>query len=688
VCHWHPGTDPTVNFLTFGTIGAVDVRVTRIGGSIDSIDVSPHSKNIPVQLSAGKAVLTLSPNNKAWITVNGDDANPLFVFADSPKPPVPAGATYVGPGILDIPSPGNHYKPANNEIIYLDGGAWVRGNVDLRGTTGVLIMGPGVLSGDLWVGEAVNGLPFDQFLDYTMIEGDWFGGNAARVQEITIVDSPGYNFFSGATNAIGVKILSPWFFSTDGFQGVSHVDQSFVFNGDNAFAPGAAGVQNDDVTITSSFGGTTNNSVFSGGYWGFESDPAYTALADDIDVKTYNNDDWVPPAPLLASVFQVWMDNDDSAAGYRSQTYQNIRIEGDLAGPMLLLENKVYPFGGPYVFDPPLGNGYNFVFRNVSLEGTQAYLSEIKGWDPSNGFHGVVLDNVQVDGTIVTPSNLASYFDVNGYVWGLDFAAVDVTSISPASGPASGVSGVVVGGANFAAGASATVGGIAASNVVVDDSGQITLDVPALSPGVVHAVSVTNPSFSAGTLADGWFADFMDVPGGSVFHPFVEKLVRHTITAGCGGGSYCPSSSVTRAQMAVFLLRSHDGPGYMPPPCVVATFADVPCSSGFAPWVNELAARGITAGCGGDDYCPSNPVTRAQMAVFLLRTHDGSAYVPPACDVPTFPDVPCSSGYAPWVDELAARGITAGCGGGNYCPDNPVTRGQMAVFLVTTFALP
>ncbi len=96
----------------------------------------------------------------------------------------------------------------------------------------------------------------------------------------------------------------------------------------------------------------------------------------------------------------------------------------------------------------------------------------------------------------------------------------------------------------------------------------------------------------------------------------------------------------------------------------------------------------MTAGCGGGNYCPTDPVTRAQMAVFLLRTHDGSAYTPPACVTPTFADVPCSSAFAPWIDELALRGITAGCGGGNYCPATPVTRGQMAVFLVVTFALP
>jgi hypothetical protein len=140
--------------------------------------------------------------------------------------------------------------------------------------------------------------------------------------------------------------------------------------------------------------------------------------------------------------------------------------------------------------------------------------------------------------------------------------------------------------------------------------------------------------------------------------------------------------------MAVFLLRSKDGPAYTPPPCTTPVFTDVPCSSPLAPWIDELANRSVTAGCGTGLFCPTDAVTRGQMAVFLLRTHDGSSYVPPACTTPTFADVPCSSGFARWVDELAGRGITAGCGGGNYCPDVPVNRGQMAVFLVTTFGLP
>jgi hypothetical protein len=53
----------------------------------------------------------------------------------------------------------------------------------------------------------------------------------------------------------------------------------------------------------------------------------------------------------------------------------------------------------------------------------------------------------------------------------------------------------------------------------------------------------------------------------------------------------------------------------------------------------------------------------------------------------TFTDVPCSSNFAPWIYELVARNITAGCGGGNYCPALTANRGQMATFLVKTFSL-
>jgi hypothetical protein len=76
------------------------------------------------------------------------------------------------------------------------------------------------------------------------------------------------------------------------------------------------------------------------------------------------------------------------------------------------------------------------------------------------------------------------------------------------------------------------------------------------------------------------------------------------------------------------------------------------------------------------------------MAVFLLRAEHGSAYSPPPATGTVFADIPANFWAAGWIEQLVAEGITAGCGNGNYCPATPVTRDQMAVFLVKTFNLP
>jgi hypothetical protein len=180
---------------------------------------------------------------------------------------------------------------------------------------------------------------------------------------------------------------------------------------------------------------------------------------------------------------------------------------------------------------------------------------------------------------------------------------------------------------------------------------------------------------------------FDDVPAANGFYRFVETLLHRGVTTGCGPASYCPATPTTRGQMAVFVLVAREGPAYVPPACATPVFADVPASSGLCRWVEELARRGVVGGCGGGNYCPDAPVTREQMAVFVLRTLD-PAISPPACAPPNlYGDVPESSGFCRWIEELTTRGIVSGCGGGNYCPAAAVTREQMGVFLGVTFGL-
>lgn len=188
-------------------------------------------------------------------------------------------------------------------------------------------------------------------------------------------------------------------------------------------------------------------------------------------------------------------------------------------------------------------------------------------------------------------------------------------------------------------------------------------------------------------IADNTFAD---VPTTHWARDFVESLYAAAITAGCGNGNFCPGERVTRSQMAVFLLRGMHSSSYSPPAVGGSTgFGDVPTNYWAAAWIKQLAVEGITAGCGSGDYCPEYPVTRSQMAVFLLRSKYGSGYSPPAVGNSTgFGDVPANYWAGAWIKQLAAEGITAGCGNGNYCPETPVSREQMAVFLVRTFDLP
>ena len=170
---------------------------------------------------------------------------------------------------------------------------------------------------------------------------------------------------------------------------------------------------------------------------------------------------------------------------------------------------------------------------------------------------------------------------------------------------------------------------------------------------------MTNPDQTSGTLSGGYVANFLDVPLGNTFHPFVTTLVRNGITAGIGGGNYCIGQPTLRQQMAVFLLKGKFGVCYAPPPCA-GIFTDVPARSTFANWIEELAAQGITGRLRRGVYCPSAPVRRDQMAVFLLKAEHGSAYVPPAC-TGDFDDVACPSTFADWIEQLAAEQITTGC---------------------------
>lgn len=185
---------------------------------------------------------------------------------------------------------------------------------------------------------------------------------------------------------------------------------------------------------------------------------------------------------------------------------------------------------------------------------------------------------------------------------------------------------------------------------------------------------VTELFFAATDYSSGGVGTFWD-DDASVFQGDIEALVAAGITSGCGDGKFCPTANVTRGQMAAFLVRALGLPS-----APSMGFTDT-AGSVFAGNIDSLAAAGVTSGCGGTRYCPDAPVSRGQMAAFLVRALD----LPPA---PSAGFVDTSGNlFAGDIDRLAAAGITTGCGGDEYCPAAPVTRGQMAAFLVRAFDL-
>lgn len=233
------------------------------------------------------------------------------------------------------------------------------------------------------------------------------------------------------------------------------------------------------------------------------------------------------------------------------------------------------------------------------------------------------------------------------------------------------------------------------SNSPLITSGQATSQTTfsADVPGATMIVSVTETAAScfAVTATQAVQVDFLDVPPPDVFHDYITTLARNGVTKGCGNGNYCPTSSVTRGQMAAFLLRAEHGGGYAPPPATGTIFGDVTTSTPLASFIERLYNEGITNGCSASPllYCPASTVTRAQMAKFLLRTRFGPNFVPPTATGTVFQDVAAGSFLADWIEELATEGVTSGCSANPplYCPSNSVLRNQMAKFIVKMFVL-
>jgi hypothetical protein len=162
---------------------------------------------------------------------------------------------------------------------------------------------------------------------------------------------------------------------------------------------------------------------------------------------------------------------------------------------------------------------------------------------------------------------------------------------------------------------------------------------------------------------------------GSPYEPSIIKIADAGITSGCSTDLYCPYAIVTRAEMATFLVRAFGLPSSS-----TDAFSD-DGASGHHSSINALAAAGVTNGCQPGRYCPNSTVTRGELATFIMRA---LGLQPVSRDY--FSD-DNGSVHEPAINAVAAAGISTGCSSGKFCPTQSVTREQMAGFLANALGL-
>ena len=141
------------------------------------------------------------------------------------------------------------------------------------------------------------------------------------------------------------------------------------------------------------------------------------------------------------------------------------------------------------------------------------------------------------------------------------------------------------------------------------DARTLTGVLPALNPGTLYDVTVTNPDATTATMAKAFVTDFVDVASGTAFYPFVMNIAGAGVTSGCVAGQYCGGNEVTRAQMAIFMVRGLHGPFFVPAPAT-GIFADVPLGSFAVEWIEQFYSEGITTRVRGATRCASVRTTR------------------------------------------------------------------------------
>ncbi len=129
---------------------------------------------------------------------------------------------------------------------------------------------------------------------------------------------------------------------------------------------------------------------------------------------------------------------------------------------------------------------------------------------------------------------------------------------------------------------------------------------------------------------------------------------------------------VTRSEILKPILQAVLGVGFNPDPASGIPFTDVADTSFNADWIEKFLADGYTEGCAANMFCPQDIVTKEQLAKFIIKAKKGTGYTPITA-TGIYTDVPVGSFNADWIEALNIGSMTTGCATGRFCPKAAVT---------------
>ena len=385
----------------------------------------------------------------------------------------------------------------------------------------------------------------------------------------------------------------------------------------------------------------TRDQVYAG--WWRENDPDQAAWVDAVEategrVLTYFGQGWerFTKGGVIQAFFSASSGGITNSNRYGFFTERNERSFSVTQWPYLL------PKDDPWDLDPGLGNPFSSWRKTIPA----SKIAGLLGWD-------------------------------------------EVTDVHLVSGPtAASVSRVRFDGRDGGSDISTTVAGAwlryglgLRSSVVraIDDRAAPPTEAPRVPD---QGVGEEGQAPGQGETPYDELPPFQDIAG-HTHEEGIDTLRLAAIAEGCDQYSlyFCPNDQAKRLDVAIVLARAARLP--RPEAPYSRDFADVPDSFPHASEIHALAEAGITVGCSDTSFCPNGPLTRGQMATFLMRALDLTPL--DSFDGRTFDDVRAGNTHRKAIYAIAEAGITVGCAANRFCPEAPLTRGQMATLLARAF---